>query len=140
MRQIRLQLRKLPGRLTHSAIAAGTAANPDNPPFYLDMPFEIVDGEAQIVQEVAERINAADAVHDLVDYLGQPERLNAVMLYHGRTDHIVYPELVQSFAELLTDSGVEHEYLEVPGGHCNLDWDPVVEFMAEHLAFEMPEE
>ncbi len=36
------------------------AANPDKPPFYLDMPFAIVDGEAQIVPEVADKINAAD--------------------------------------------------------------------------------
>ena len=46
--------------------------NPDKPPFYLDMPFAIVDGEAQIVPEVADKIIAADPVHDLERYLHQP--------------------------------------------------------------------
>ena len=120
--------------------AAAAASNPDKPPFYLDMPFEMVDDEAQIVAEVAERVNATDCVHDVDEYLQQPTRLNGLMIYHGESDPFVDAEVVRGFDALLTEQGIEHEYLEVPGGHCDLRKAPVLQFMADHLAFEMVEE
>jgi pimeloyl-ACP methyl ester carboxylesterase len=121
--------------------AAATASNPDKPPFYLDMPFEVVDGETQIVQEVWEKIKASDTVHDVQRYLEQPTRLNAVMIYHGDRDNIASVDNVRAFGATLSDLGVEHEYIEVEGGgHCDLDWEPVIQFMSDNLVSETPEE
>ena len=50
------------------AAAAATAPNPNKPPFYLDMPFEIVDGEAQIVPEVFRKVNSLDPINDVNSY------------------------------------------------------------------------
>jgi S-formylglutathione hydrolase FrmB len=117
------------------AFAAAAAANPDNPPFYLDMPFEIKNGKAQIVPDVFERVNALDPTHDLLDYLNQPVRLQGLMLYHGDADSTVPVETARGFDKSLTESGVPHEYVEVKGGeHCTLDWAPVLMFMSQHLA------
>ena len=118
------------------AAAAATASNPDKPPFYFDTPFAIVDGTTQIVPEVADKINAADPVHELGRYLDQPVQLRAIMIYHSDNDSIAPVELARDFDKQLTDLGVEHEYLEVPGTHCGPSYDPVVKFMSDHLVGE----
>ena len=119
--------------------AAAAAANPEKPPFYLDMPVALVDGEAQIVPEVVDKMIAVDPVHDLDRYLSQPERLSAILIYHGNHDWVVPVELARDFDKLLTDRGVEHEYLEATAGHCDfgyLGYMPVVQFMSDHLVGE----
>jgi hypothetical protein len=119
--------------------AAAAAANPEKPPFYLDMPVALVDGEAQIVPEVVDKMIAVDPVHDLDRYLSQPERLSAILIYHGNRDALVPIELARDFDKLLTDRGVEHEYLEATAGHCDfgyLGYMPIVQFMSDHLVGE----
>jgi hypothetical protein len=116
------------------ATAAAAAPNPDKPPFYLDMPFEIIGGEAQIVPDVYERINALDPADDLLNYLNQPVRLLGLMIYHGDSDSLASVEMARGFDKSLTELVVPHEYREVKGGeHCALDWAPVLEFMSDHL-------
>ncbi len=133
-------IRLLPWQVQwYMAGAAATSANPDVPPFFFELPFEVEDGEPLIVKEVAEKINASDTVHDLLDYLEQPTKLSAIMLYHGESDQIASVELVRSFDEMLTEAEVDHEYLEVSGGHCNLSYEPVIQFMSDHLVHETAE-
>ncbi|MBK9232743.1 MAG: hypothetical protein IPO15_18355 [Anaerolineae bacterium] len=115
---------------------AAAAANPDKPPFYLDIPVALVNGEAQIVPEVVEKMIGVDPVHDLDRYLSQPERLNAILILHGEGDNLVPVELARDFDKLLSDRGVEHEYLEIKGGHCDFLFTPVVTFMSAHLVGE----
>jgi hypothetical protein len=114
--------------------AAAAASNPDKPPFYLDMPLEEIDGEVQIVQDVWDKVSAVSPVQDVRQYLDQPERSRGLMIYHGENDNFVPVELARDFDTLLTELGVEHEYVEVPKGHCNLDYAPVFNFMSDHLA------
>ena len=78
-----------------------------------------------------------DPVHDLDRYLSQPERLNAILIFHGKLDGLVPVELARDFDKLLSDRGVEHEYLEeVKGGHCDFLYTPAVTFMSAHLVGE----
>jgi enterochelin esterase-like enzyme len=119
--------------------AAATAPNPDNPPFYLDMPFQISGETAQSVAKVWEKMGAVDPVHDAMRYAQQPQRLRALMLYHGGSDDLVPKEWARRYDKLLTDLGIEHDYVEVEnGGHCTLDYQPVLKFMSDHLTFETP--
>ena len=114
------------------ATAAAAAANPDKPPFYLDMPFEIIGGEAQIVPGVYERITALDPAHDVLNYLAQPVRLQGLMIYDSDSGGTV--EMARGFDKSLSEMGVPHEYVEVKGGeHCALDWAPVLKFMSDQL-------
>ena len=108
-------------------LAASRAPNPSNPPLYLDMPFRIVDGKAQIVPEVKARIDGVALEADLRAYLAQPVRLRGLMIYHGTHDGIGY---ARAFDRILSQSGVPHEYLEVPAFHCGLDWSPVLQFVS----------
>jgi enterochelin esterase-like enzyme len=120
------------------SVAAAAAANPAKPPFYLDMPVALVDGKAKIVPEVFDRIVAADPTHQVDRYLSQPERLRAILLFHGDRDPLVPVELARSFDKLLSNQGIEHQYAEVSGGHCDFDFGPIVQFMSDHLAGATP--
>jgi pimeloyl-ACP methyl ester carboxylesterase len=118
------------------ALAAAAAPNPDKPPLYMDMPFEYVDGEGRVVPEVMEKIGAVDEVHDLEEYLEQPVRLRHILLYHAKSDQMVPADLPRSFDQLLTERGVEHEYVEVDGTHCQYDMAPVLQYLSNHLVGE----
>lgn len=120
------------------AIAAAAAPNPDKPPFYMDMPFEVVDGKGRIVPEVMEKIAAVDVVHDLEAYLQQPLRLRHIVFYHGAADRIIPVELARSFDQLLTTHGVEHEYVEVKSGHCDYSAKSILQYLSDHLVGEQP--
>jgi enterochelin esterase-like enzyme len=116
--------------------AAIAAPNPDRPPLYLDMPFEIVDGEPQIVPDVYDKIVALAPKHEVHDYLDQPVRLHGLLLVQEQMNVPEEAASGRNFDQLLTDLGVEHEYLEFASGHCSGSWyRPVLEFMSEHLAF-----
>jgi CubicO group peptidase (beta-lactamase class C family)/enterochelin esterase-like enzyme len=120
------------------SLAAGAAPNPDKPPFYLDMPFEVVDGQGRVVPEVWEKIAAVDEVHDLEEYLQQPIRLHHILLMHGEYEQEAPVELARSFDRLLTARGVEHEYMEFKSGHCSYDMTPALQYLSDHLLAEQP--
>ena len=123
-------------------LAAGAAPNPDNPPFYLDMPLEMVDGQAQIVPEVAAKINAADPTHLLQTYLDQPLIFRGMLVYQKTQNELMPVESARAFDTMLTEQGVAHEYIEASGGNVApwfCDNELAIQFMAEHLSFEMPE-
>jgi hypothetical protein len=130
-----LDLRGVPWSIVwYMGGAAIAAPNPDKPPLYLDMPFEVVGGEGQIVPEVYERIIALAPKHEVHDYLGQPVRLRGLLLVQEQMNA---PEAVasgRSFDQILTDLDVAHEYLELDAEHCDNKWyDPVLKFMSDHL-------
>lgn len=117
-------------------LAAGAAPDPDNPPFYAEMPVRIVDGQGEFVPEVVARIVELDSVHEARRYLQQPVRLRGIRLQHGTTDSMWAPS-IHSFKQVLDDLGIEHEYVEVNAGHCGGDWEAAsLKYMSERLVFE----
>jgi len=123
------------------AIAASTAANPDKPPFYLDMPFEIVDGEPRIVPEVFQKVNAVDPMNDVLRYLDQPIRLNRLLIYQDANlgalpEQVEYDlQAVRDFHATLKGLGIPHKYVEVEAAHCRFDFSPVLRFMGDNLTY-----
>ena len=65
----------------------GTAPDPDNPPFYCEMPFRIVDGQGEFVPEVIAKIVEHDAAHEARRYVQQPYRLRGILIQHGLLDN-----------------------------------------------------
>lgn len=117
------------------ASAAASAANPANLPFYFDLPFTVVDGKGESVQDVIDRIVADDPVHDLERYRQGTDRLRAVMVYHGELDGVAPIALARAFAARLAEAGVDYELVEALEAHCELDYAPILQFMSEHLVF-----
>jgi enterochelin esterase-like enzyme len=117
------------------ALAAVAAPNPDNPPFFFDLPYALIDGEAQLVPEVLQKISQIDVYHDAQTYLDQPTRLRGLVIYHGVSDSVPI-NMARDFSEFLTEQGVEHEYNELDASHCGRAWDytPLLKFMSDNLA------
>ncbi|GAK55921.1 esterase [Candidatus Vecturithrix granuli] len=120
-------------------MAAAAAPNPDNPPFYCEMPFRTVDGRAEFVPEVLARIFEfeIDAAHEARRYVQQPVRLRGILLRYGAYDHEIPILSVHSFVQVLTELGIEHEYVEEKSGHCDSGWEePLLKYMSDKLVFE----
>ena len=117
-------------------LAAEAAPDPDNPPFYAEMPFRIVDGRGEFVPEVVAKIVELDAAHEARRYLQQPVRLRGIRIEHGTSDTTNAPS-IHSFKQLLDDLGIEHEYVEVNAGHCGGNWEAAsLKYMSDKLVFE----
>jgi S-formylglutathione hydrolase FrmB len=122
------------------ALAAVAAPNPNKPPFFLDMPFQLVNGKPQIVPEVYQKINALDPVNDLRSYLKQSVRLRGLMIYQDTDEGDPYNPAAMTggaiaFDKTLTQMGVAHDFLELTAQHCMGSWTPILKFMDAHLAF-----
>ena len=117
--------------------AGGTSSNPDNPPFFLDMPFRIVGDHAEAVPEVFARIMEGDSLHEAQRYINQSVRLNGLLIQHALQDSYNPTDVVRAFEAQLTKMGIDHEYVEVDTLHCFLDWDIApLKFMSKRLAFD----
>lgn len=117
--------------------AAGTSSEPNNPPFFLDMPFRIVGDHAEAVPEVFARIMEGDSLREAQRYAKQPIRLNGLLIQHALRDYYNPTDVVRAVEAQLAELGIDHEYVEVDASHCNFDWDGAsLKFMSEHLAFD----
>ncbi|MCB9120277.1 MAG: alpha/beta hydrolase-fold protein [Caldilinea sp.] len=117
------------------ATAAATTPNPDKPPFFLDMPYEIIDGVAQAAPGFLAAIAAASPLQDARSYVNQPVRLNSILISHGLEDDLIPVEIVRDVSATLTELGIDHEYQEVHAWHCDMDKEPILKFMSDHLVF-----
>lgn len=116
--------------------AAIGVPNPDKPPFYLDMPFEVVEGEGQIVAEVYDKIVALAPKNEVNDYLNQPVRLDGILIVQEEANVPEIADLGRNFDQILNNLGIEHEYLELESGHCEGTWYvPVLKFISNHLEY-----
>ena len=121
------------------AYAAATSPNPDNPPFFLDKPYQLVNGKAEVVPEVWERFAEGDVIHgDLPRYLDQPVRLNLIAIVHGTADGMTPVSVARTFSKALTDAGIDHIYEEHGGGHGFVA-DKTLQFMSDHLSDKLVE-
>ena len=120
-------------------VAASAAANPQKPPLYLDLPFRITNGQAEIVPEVAAKIVAQDSAHEARHYLAQPLRLRGILIMQALGDVWNPTPIVRGFDQLLTELGIEHTYIEEDAAHCSFPWEAEsLAFLSEHLVFTEP--
>ena len=143
------QLTELPQDISHLELAgltgwyvqraAAYAPAPDNPPFYCEAPFRIVDGHGEFVPEVIAKIVEHDAAHEARRYMQQPVRLRGILIQQASREEADYVGSTRDFEKLLTELSIEHEYMEPAGSHCIHPWKPVaLKYMTEHLVFQNP--
>ncbi|MBT4611450.1 MAG: T9SS type A sorting domain-containing protein [Gemmatimonadetes bacterium] len=108
------------------AFMAGIIPNPDNPPFFVDASFVEVDGSIQEPSPGAwerawDRVVAHDNIRKVDHYLAGAERLRFIGFTHGVADGgyggFTAVEQARILDRKLTDAGLEHTYIEHPGGH-----------------------
>jgi hypothetical protein len=119
------------------ALAAGVTPNANKPPFYLDMPYVVVDGKPEIAPGFLEKSKALSPAADVERYLAQPMRLNALFVQHAENDEWVPVGLARDFDTLLTEKGIAHEFDDSYITHCSYDMvPPMLKFMSDHLVGE----
>lgn len=132
-------IRSTPAVAWYIQVAAGAAPNPQKPPLYLDLPFRITNGQAEIVPEVAAKIVEHDSAHEARRYLAQPLRLRGILIMHALGDVWNPTPPVRGFDQLLTELGIEHTYIEEDAAHCSFPWEAEsLAFLSEHLVFTEP--
>lgn len=121
------------------AYSATVSPNPDKPPFFLDKPFELVDGKAQIVPEVWNHHVESDIVHGHLDrYLKQPVRLSGIMFVHGKSDNVTPVAQARTLDRAMTELGIEHVYDEHNGGHDFIA-SKSLQFLSDYLSDRLVE-
>jgi S-formylglutathione hydrolase FrmB len=102
--------------------SAATIPDPDNPPFFIDVPYVEVDG---VIQEpspgawdaVWDQVSMKDAMHDLQRYMEGDVRLRFIGFFAGPEDPFFRIDQPRAFDARLTELGIEHTYIEDDLGH-----------------------
>lgn len=123
-----------PEARTTVARAAAWSPNPNNPPLYIDLPWE--DGVMN--EAVVAKWTANNSVTMLDQYVDQFERYAAIAIDVGNDDGAKVG--AQALSDALDAYGVEHSFTLYDGDHTSeLGFrlqDHVLPFFGEHLAFE----
>lgn len=117
------------------ASAAAWAPNPNNPPFYLDLPF--TDGEVR--PEIAAKLTANRTLYSIDQYIPNIKKLKAIALDAGDKDRGISGTTKQ-LHEILDVYEIEHFYESYDGDHLNRIAERIktktLPFFSENLAFE----
>jgi enterochelin esterase-like enzyme len=123
------------GVIATLASAAAWAPNPENPPFYLDLPF--ADGEA--LPEIAAKFSANRTLYIIDQYIYNLKKLKAIGMDAGLQDYRISGS-TKKLHELLESYNIPHLYESYEGDHLNRIADRIrtktLPFFSEHLAFE----
>jgi len=120
------------GALRTFAVTAAWSPNPDNPPFYLDLPTK----NGEVVPEIAARfaVNSPQAM--VPSFASALRKYTAIKMDVGEQDGLIGSNRVLS--EMLTQYGVEHSWATYEGDHINRitqRWEQsVLPFFSEVLA------
>jgi len=96
--------------------SAPFSPNLDNPPFYVDLPF---DENVQIREEVAQRWAVYDLLQVLPDYVSALAGLKGIYLDAGDKDELGEQLIAQAFSEALSAAGVDHKFEIFDGAHLD---------------------
>lgn len=114
--------------------AAAWSPNPDNPPFYFDLPY--ADGEAQPLIEAKWAANAPLAMMD--QYIGSLRSFDAIAMDIGTEDGLISGN--RQFSEALDKYDIEHTFETYEGNHTNRVAErfegSVLPFFSEQLEFD----
>jgi hypothetical protein len=96
-------------------LSATYSPNPDNPPFYVDLPMAWPSGELR--QEVWDRWLSFDPVVNVHDRLDNLRELAGIMLDAGSNDDYNLHWGHRLLSHYLSEAGITHEHRENPGNH-----------------------
>ena len=97
------------------ALSAALSPNLDNPPYYVDLPFEYPSGK--IIESVRQRWMKGDPFSMLSDYGSSLKEMKGVYIDIGDEDLPGFPEAADAFHQELLNMGIKHKYIVYHGGH-----------------------
>ncbi len=117
------------------ATSSAWAPNPENPPYYLDLPFE--DGKVR--HDVASKIAANRTLYTIEQYIPNIKSLEAIGLDAGTNDYSI-TTTTKKLHELLESYEISHQYESYEGDHLNRIAERIktrtLPFFSENLRFE----
>lgn len=125
------------------AMARAYSPNPNNPPFYIDVPYIFEDGKMTVNHEVREIWEQKSVIGMVDDHVKDLEKLTALKLDWGRNEenlHIL--TTCREFSMMLEELGIEHYAEEYIGDHVDKLWtadgralNDMLPFFNLHLQF-----
>lgn len=101
------------------AFAKSWSPNPDNPPFYCDIPFEI-EGEQWVARpDVLAKWHANMPLHMIEAHLENLKKLRAIKLDWGRNAGERFTQQCDMFSQRLENAGITHFAEEYIGTHTS---------------------
>jgi enterochelin esterase family protein len=102
------------------AMAACYSPNPNAPPTYCDLPFDLETGAMRM--DVFERWFAFDPIHMMDRHLDALRRARLLFLDCGTEDEFFLELGARQFSAKLKANGIAHEYQEFPDGHMGISY------------------
>ena len=125
------------------AFSSALAPNPDNPPFYCDLPYVYTDSthrEVIKVQEVYDKFLEHDILRLAEKHSEALLSMRAIYIDCGINDDFNFIENARRLHEKLKGLGVEHFYKEFAGNHTNRimsSTGDALELFSSAMSFEM---
>ena len=98
-------------------LAACYSPNPENPPYFVDLPVEFPSG--RLIPEIWARWLSYDPVVNVSERLDNLRRLRGILLEAGRRDDWYFQWGHRILSTALTEAGIKHEFREHRGKHAN---------------------
>jgi len=105
-----------PWTSTFYLFSAAFSPNLDNPPFYVDLPF---DENVQIREDVAQRWAVYDLLQIFPDHVSDLASLRGIYLDAGDKDELGEQLIAQAFSEALSAADIDHELEIFDGAHMD---------------------
>ena len=101
------------------AFGKSWTANPNNPPFYCDLPFNYQGDELIVNQDALEKWYENMPMHMIDDYMDNLKKLKAIKLDWGRNAGDRFTIMCEMFSQRLENVGIKHFAEEYIGTHVN---------------------
>ncbi len=99
------------------ALSAALSPNLDNPPFFVDLPFEYPSGK--VIEQVRQRWMQSDPLNMLTTYSSSLKSMNGIYIDVGDKDLLGFKEAADAFHQKLISLGIDHIYDVFQGGHSD---------------------
>lgn len=104
-------------------VAQAFSPNPNNPPFYVDLPYKEVGGRVVPSEPGFSKWEANSLANMVVSNRANLMRLRGIKFDSGYQDAFLYiPPNSRAFSQRLIDNGIEHIFEEYNGDHNNRLW------------------
>ncbi len=101
------------------AFGRSWSPNPNKPPFYCDVPFEYVNGEMKVYQQVLKKWHENMPFYMIPDYIDNLKKLKAIKLDWGRNAGERFTIQCKMFSQQLENVGIPHFSEEYIGTHVS---------------------
>jgi len=123
------------GVMANLASAAAWAPNPNNPPFYFDLPY----AQGKVRQDIAGKFAANRTLYTVDLYIPNLKKLKAIAMDAGLQDMGI-SNSTKKLHELLNAYNIQHVYESYQGNHINRIAERIrtrtLPFFSEHLSFD----